>query len=103
MKYAYFFILTSVSAAGLDQKWLGRIININAVRELLKLSKNYQFNPVFEGGEAETLVLDCPLFLSERIEIMESETSWDGIRGRLNIRKAHLVQKKNTSTQALVR
>ena len=97
IKNAYSFILTSVSSGGLGQKWLGKIIDVEAVRELLSLSSKYQFNAAFEGGEAETLVLDCPLFLSERIEIVESEKTWDGFRGNLAIKKARLIDKKNAS------
>ncbi len=89
----YEFILTSVSAAGLDAKWLGRKINESAATELLVLAGKYHFNPAFEGGEAETLVVDCPLFLLKKIEIVESEKFWDGSRGHLTIRKAQLVDK----------
>jgi len=87
------FILTSVSAAGLDDRWLGKFIDDKAAGELLKLAEKYRFNPAFEGGEAETLVLDCPLFLERKLEILESEKFWDGSRGRLLIRKARLIEK----------
>lgn len=90
---SYQFILTSVSAAGLDENWLGRQIDEMAVRELLILSEKYHFNPAFEGGEAETLVLDCPLFLRKRLEIIRSERIWDGVRGSLLVKQAHLVDK----------
>ena len=32
------------------------------------MSKNFGFNPAFEGGEAETLVLDAP-FYKKRIKL----------------------------------
>jgi len=89
----YHYILTSISAAGLNEKWLGREIDEGAVDELLNLSRKYQFNPAFEGGEAETLVLDCPLFLKKRLDIIESDRKWDGVRGTLLIKKAILVDK----------
>jgi len=89
----YNFILTSVSAEGLDDSWLGRSVDKQAVVQLLDLSKKYRFNPALEGGEGETMVLDCPLYPRNRIEITESEKKWNGYEGLLKIRKARLVNK----------
>jgi len=89
----YRYILTSVSAAGLDEKWLGRMIDESSLKDLLKLSEKYRFNPALEGGEGETLVLDCPIFTNGSIEIVESEKSWDGFRCVLTIKKARLFDK----------
>jgi diphthine-ammonia ligase len=89
------FILTSVSAAGLDDRWLGKVIDEIAAEELLSLAGKYRFNAAFEGGEAETLVLDCPLFLKKKMEILESEKFWDGSRGRLVIKKVRLTYKQS--------
>jgi diphthine-ammonia ligase len=89
----YRFILTSVSCAGLDDTWLGKKIDNDSVTQLLRLSERFRFNPAFEGGEAETLVLDCPLFTRQRLEIVESEAKWDGTRGVLIIKKIRLVEK----------
>ncbi len=86
----YIFIITSVSAEGLDQSWLGREITQELIMELKKLSSKFGFNPAFEGGEAETLVLDCPLFRKYRLAIMNSEIVWNGYYGRLEIKDAKL-------------
>ena len=83
------FILTSVSSDGLDEKWLGKIISTNDISQLNKLSDKYGFNLNFEGGEAETFVVDCPLYLSP-IVIAKSKTIWDGYRGRFEIEVASL-------------
>ena len=83
------FILTSVSSDGLDEKWLGKIISTNDISQLNKLSDKYGFNLNFEGGEAETFVVDCPLYLSP-IVIAKSKTIWDGYRGRFEIEAAGL-------------
>lgn len=82
-------IITSVSADGLDEAWLGREITHDALAELGALSERFGFNPSFEGGEAETFVLDCPLF-ARPIEICSSKTHWDGYRGRFEILEASL-------------
>ena len=83
------FILTSVSSGGLDETWLGKIISANDISQLDKLSNKYGFNLNFEGGEAETFVIDCPLY-SHSIQIIKSEKIWDGYRGVLKIDDANL-------------
>ena len=83
------FILTSVSSDGLDQTWLGKIISTNDISQLNKLSEKYGFNLNFEGGEAETFVVDCPLY-SYPITINKSKVIWDGYRGRFEIEDAGL-------------
>ena len=83
------FILTSVSSDGLDEKWLGKIISAHDILQLNKLSDKYGFNLNFEGGEAETFVVDCPLY-SHPININKSKTIWDGYRGRFEIEDAGL-------------
>ena len=83
------FILTSVSSDGLDERWLGKIISDHDMLQLSKLSDKYGFNLNFEGGEAETFVVDCPLY-SDPILITKSKTIWDGYRGRFEIEDASL-------------
>ena len=83
------FILTSVSSAGLDERWLGKIISHDDVLMLNNLSGKHGFNLNFEGGEAETFVIDCPLY-SYPIKINKSQTIWDGYRGRFEIEDAGL-------------
>jgi len=56
------FILIQISVYGLPPTYLGKIIDIEDVKNIIELSKKYGFNPAFEGGEAETLVVDAPHF-----------------------------------------
>lgn len=56
------FIIVSIQAYGIPEKFLGRILTSRDVEEIIKLARTYGFNPSFEGGEAETLVVDAPLF-----------------------------------------
>ncbi len=86
-------IVVGVSAAGLDSKWLGRAIDEDAIEDLKKVKRKYGINLSFEGGEAETFVLDAPIF-RKRIEIISSEVSWDGYVGFLIIKDAKLVEKR---------
>ena len=81
------FIITSVSSDGLDDKWLGKRISKKEIESLKDLSCKYGFNLNFEGGEAETFVIHCPLF-SNPIRIKQSKKIWDGYRGRFEILEA---------------
>lgn len=83
------FVITSVTSAGLDHAWLGKEITLPDVELLIKLSAKYGFNLAFEGGEAETFVIDCPLFYSP-VRILQANKVWDGYRGRFEITEAVL-------------
>ena len=83
------FIITSVSSAGLDDSWLGREITMKDVENLANLSSKYGFNLSFEGGEAESLVVSCPLFVYP-LKIIQFNKVWDGYRGRFEITEAIL-------------
>src|SRR3989304_2657275 len=69
-------VITAVGAPPLDEGWLERSIDDNCVDELAELNKKYGIHILFEGGEGETLVLECPIF-SKRIEILDSMKHWD--------------------------
>jgi len=85
-------IIISVSAEGLDESWLGRRIDHELLEEIINLNSKYGMHMAFEGGEAETLVLDCPIF-KKRIKIIESSNVWDRDSGYLMITKAELENK----------
>lgn len=85
-------IIISVSAEGLDESWLGRKIDNELLDEIINLNGKYGMHMAFEGGEAETLVLDCPIF-KKSIKILESSNVWDRDNGYLLISKAELEKK----------
>ncbi len=86
-------ILTSVAAEGLDKGWLGRKITPDDIKKLLTIHDKLGINVAGEGGEFESLVLDCPLFnkkiVLEKTEIIEEAKN----RAYLIIKKAKLVNK----------
>ena len=84
------FIICSVTTNGLDDRWLGKKITYADLEILEKLSKKFQFNLNFEGGEAETFVLNCPIF-NNPLKIIEFKKKWDGYRGRFEIVDVGLV------------
>ncbi len=77
IKKKYEIIISSIAADGLTEKWLGRRIDDVAVSELKILSKKFGFNPAFEGGEAESMVLNAPFF-KKRILIKKAKKVMTG-------------------------
>jgi diphthine-ammonia ligase len=84
--------IVSVSAMGLDERLLGVSLDREVLYTLKRLSEKYSFNVSFEGGEAETLVVDCPIFY-KRLQINKAKIHWDGQRGMLEIMEVALVEK----------
>ena len=93
--YAYKFkvIITLIAADGLNKGLLGRELNYMLIDKLKEIHKKYKMHISGEGGEFDTLVLNCPLF-NKKIKIekayvkMESEFS-----GKYLIEKAGLINK----------
>ena len=54
-------IITGIAAHPLDETWLGKEIDQGFIKRIAKLGKDFNINPAGEGGEFESLVLDCPL------------------------------------------
>ena len=85
-------IITSVSAEGFDQSFLGKRIDQGIIAKLVALNKKYGINMLFEGGEAESFVINAPLF-RKRIEIEKAHVDWKGNTGAYIIEEARLVDK----------
>ncbi len=92
IKLGFKTLVVSVSAEGLDKSWLGAKIDSIKLEELITLHKKYGIHLAFEGGEAETFILDCPLF-KKKIKIQEVEKIWDKDSGYMEIKKASLEDK----------
>ncbi len=90
IKNNFTIILTSIAAQGLDESWLNKRITD---KDIDKLTKIEGINIAGEGGEFETLVLDCPLF-NKKLEIKESTIIKKSEHvARLIIKKAELIDK----------
>ncbi|MBR0059670.1 MAG: TIGR00289 family protein [Methanobrevibacter sp.] len=85
-------IISGVAAYGLDEKWLGRKIDDKCIDDLLKLNEKVGLNLAFEGGEAETLVLDGPIF-KKRVKILKDKRQWHVDSGLYIIEDAILEEK----------
>ncbi|MFH1751557.1 MAG: diphthine--ammonia ligase [archaeon] len=82
-------MVVAVAAHGLNESWLGRILDKQAIQELIELEKKFQINVAAEGGEFETFVFFQPLF-KKQLVVKESEKQWDGVRGELIIKRIEL-------------
>lgn len=80
--------IVRVAARGLDESWLGRTLDIEAIEDLERLSDEYGVHLLGEGGEFETLVTDGPHM--DRPIRLEYETDFDGMRGTIRITDARL-------------
>ena len=80
--------ILQVAAAGLDESWLGRQLDRDALAELIELREEYGVHPLGEGGEFETFVTDGPHM--DRPITLEYDTEWNGTRGRIRVTDASL-------------
>ncbi len=94
IKDGFHAAIVSVSADGLDEGWLGKEIDNENLEKLIDLSRRYRFNLGFEGGEAETAVLDGPNF-NYAIKIKKSKVVKDEGKAYLSIEEAIKVDKEN--------
>ena len=92
LKNKFEIILTKIACEGIGPEWLGKIIDKKLFNELTELSKKYGFSLEFEGGGAETEVLDMTLF-KKKIEIDFETKSETPYRHFLIIKKATLKNK----------
>lgn len=83
---------SSVSAEGLGKEWLGRKLDFESIKLLMKIREKYGINLSGEGGEYETFVCDSPLF-KMKIKVLESETIWKRNYGYWIIKKYSLLPK----------
>ncbi len=92
LQHRFEIMVVAVAAKGLGEVWLGRILDEKALDELIELQGKFDINIAGEGGELETLVLDCPVF-RKKLHVVESEKKWDGVRGELLVKKVDLLHK----------
>jgi len=55
-------VISGVAAEGLNGDWVGREIDNKFLKDIGKMSEKYGISVSGEGGEFESLVLNCPLF-----------------------------------------
>ncbi len=83
-------IIVSVAAEGLGKEFLGRKIDEETVKILEEKMERYGVNPIGEGGEFETCVLNAPIF-RRKIKVKRAKIDWRGSHGYYIIEDAELV------------
>lgn len=94
IKNKFNIIITAISAEGLTKEWLGKQINRKTIEELKILNKKYKLHLALEGGEAETLVLDCSLF-KKKLKIIKADKILDTKYSGIYLIKKIKLEKKN--------
>ena len=94
------FIITSINACGITSKFLGKILTEEDIEEIILRAEKYGFNPAFEGGEAETLVLEAPLF-KKGIKIIGIREKINEYSWRFKIVDAKLVAKGAANVEVI--
>ncbi len=87
-------MIIAVAAYGLDEPFLGKILDYALLSQLEEVERRYSINISGEGGEYETYVLDAPFF-KKRIEIEDMELQWHGTRGQVLLKKMKAVEKRD--------
>jgi diphthine-ammonia ligase len=80
--------IVQVAAGGLDESWLGRRLDRDALADLERLNEEYGVHLLGEGGEFETFVVDGP-HMDRRIRL-DLEPVWEGTRGHVRVTDASL-------------
>ena len=92
LKKGYEILITQIASDGLKD-WLGKRITKENFSELKKDSVKYGFHIGFEGGYADTLITDCPMF-SKRLVIEEMSIIFeDSYSGHVVINKYRMEDK----------
>lgn len=89
VKRDFKIIITGIAADGLTKDFLGHEINENFIKKIEKLNIHLGG----EGGEYESLVLDCPMF-SKKLKINRSRIEMENeCTGKLIVEDAELIWK----------
>ena len=85
-------MVVAVAAYGMNESWLGRMLDLETLEELRELNTKYGVDIGGEGGEYETLVLDGPIF-RKRLNVVKSKKYWHNTRGEMIIEELEIVDK----------
>lgn len=85
-------VIAGVFAEGLDERWLGRKLDADTKKDLVKLRDRYGISIMGEGGEYESMTLDSPMHL-KRLSITGSEKRMKRNAGTLDVTGVSLEEK----------
>jgi len=83
-------IITAIAAEGLTESFLGKKIDDAMIAKLISLNKKFGISVCGEGGEYETLVLNCPLFKKRLVIVLDKIEIESENQGIYIVKKAEL-------------
>lgn len=94
IKEDFQIIISSVACDGMNMDWIGKRLDLKMIDRLIGLREKIGINIAGEGGEYESLVLDCPMF-SKRISVLHSRIEMEDTHtGEMVVEKFRLVDKR---------
>jgi diphthamide synthase (EF-2-diphthine--ammonia ligase) len=90
VSHGFELMFSAVSSEGLDEDWIGRLLDKARLEKLEDLSHKYRFSIDGEGGEFETTVISCP-WMQGKLTI-EGDINWRGSHGFLSINGASIAE-----------
>ncbi len=87
------FLLIQIAADGLNSSILGKTFTLSDLQKLIILNKKNRLHVNGEGGEFESIVIDCPLFTQKLIIDKMTLQQESACVAKLIIQKAHLEKK----------
>ncbi len=97
----YEILITQIASDGLKD-WLGKRITKENFAQLKKDSAKYGFHIGFEGGYADTLVTDCPIFQKKLVIDDMSIIYEDNYCGHVVINKCRMEDKGKIESKKLI-
>ncbi|HLC62231.1 MAG TPA: diphthine--ammonia ligase [Candidatus Nanoarchaeia archaeon] len=97
----YEIMVTQIASDGLKE-WLGKNITKDNFPQLKKDSIKYGFHIGFEGGYADTLVTNCPLFEKQMVVEEMSVFFEDNYCGHVVIDKYHMQKKDSVAVKEIL-
>lgn len=94
LKDGYEIVITQVASDGMKQ-WLGKTLTKDNFDDLKRDSIKYGFHIGFEGGYADTLVVDGPIF-EKRFNALEMEKVMESENSGHVIIKNYMIKEKRT-------
>lgn len=85
-------VIAGVFAEGLDERWLGRTLDAETKKDLVKLRARYGISIMGEGGEYESMTVDSPMHM-KRLEITSSENRMERNAGTMYVTDIALREK----------
>lgn len=85
-------IVVGVFAEGLGEEWLGRRLDMDAKKELMRLRDRFGISIMGEGGEYESMTLDSPMHL-KRLSIKEARKEMSRNSGTYDVTSLSLEDK----------